>query len=415
MKSALPALKDSLLDTDLYKFTMMQVVYRRFPEVDAGFAFRCRTPGVNFSPIVGAVRREIEKLCGLTLTDAEINHLKSLGFFRDDFLAFLRGFKLKCRHIRISQDKDGGLGILIQGPWLRTILFEVPVLDAVIRCYYEHLLSLSRKKEKGFWREGEKRLANKVKMIQALKAEDFKFSEFGTRRRFSRAWQACVVETLAKELPRNFSGTSNILLAWRYGLRPVGTMAHEFLEAPQALVGIRQSQKFALKTWLQEYQGKLGIALTDVIGVDAFLGDFDGELARRFDGLRQDSGDPFSWATKIIRHYRKLGIDPRTKTAVFSDGLDVPRAIGIYKKFHHKLHCSFGIGTNLTNDMGLQPIQVVIKMTHCQGKPVGKITDSPEKQTLENPIYLKRLARVFEVEKTAFLQHETFSGKFIGL
>ena len=248
--------------------------------------------------------------------------------------------------------------------------------------------------------EGRKRLAEKIAMLKEFNNPDFKFSDFGTRRRFSRDWHEEVVKELKSALPENFTGTSNVLFAMKYDLTPIGTMAHEYLQACQALgPRLRDSQKYALENWVQEYRGDLGIALTDVVGTDAFLRDFDLYFCKLFDGVRHDSGDAKEWAQKFIDHYKKMKIDPKTKSLVFSDGLDVPKAIDIYKTFEGQAKMFFGIGTNLTNDMGVKALNIVIKMTECNGSPVAKISDSPGKTMCKNEQYLTYLKQVFEIKE----------------
>ena len=183
-----------------------------------------------------------------------------------------------------------------------------------------------------------------------------------------------------------------------HGLTPLGTMAHEYLQACQA-VGprLRDSQVFAFNMWAREYRGDLGIALSDVCGMDAFLRDFDLFFCKLFDGVRHDSGDPFEWGEKLIAHYEKMRIDPRTKTMVFSDSLNIPLAMRLFEYFKGRVRTSFGIGTNLTNDLGYEPLQIVIKMTRCNGQPVAKISDEPSKAMDYDPSYVAYLREVFQV------------------
>ncbi|HLO94620.1 MAG TPA: nicotinate phosphoribosyltransferase, partial [Burkholderiaceae bacterium] len=208
-----------------------------------------------------------------------------------------------------------------------------------------------------------------------------------------------VVHTLKDELPEHFKGTSNVHLARRHGLVPIGTMAHEYLQTFQALgtVRLRDHQKAALEDWVQEYRGDLGIALTDVVGMDAFLADFDLYFAKLFDGLRHDSGDPVAWGEKALDHYAKLRIDAHTKRLVFSDGLSVDKAIALYRHFADRVQLGFGIGTHLSNDLGLTPLNIVMKLTHANGQPVAKLSDSPGKTLCEDETFLAYLRQVFGV------------------
>ena len=197
-------------------------------------------------------------------------------------------------------------------------------------------------------------------------------------------------------------GTSNVLFAMQQDMTPLGTMAHEYLQACQA-VGprLRDSQTFAFNTWAREYRGDLGIALSDVCGMDAFLRDFDLFFCKLFDGVRHDSADPFEWGEKLIAHYRRMRIDPLTKTMVFSDSLDVPLAISLFEYFRGRALTAFGIGTNLTNDLGYEALQIVIKMTRCNGQPVAKISDEPSKTMDYDPSYVAYLREVFQVPESA--------------
>ncbi len=202
-----------------------------------------------------------------------------------------------------------------------------------------------------------------------------------------------------KDLP-NFIGTSNVYFAKKYNLKPIGTMAHEWIMAGQGQedVSLRNSQKAMLQAWCNEYRGDLGIALSDTLGVDAFLEDFDLYFAKLYDGIRHDSGDPDVWARKVICHYSKLGVEPKTKTLVFSDGLTFETAAKIYNKFKFAAKVSFGIGTNLTNDFeDITPLQIVMKIVKCNGLPVAKISDSPDKGMCNDKEYLTYLKKVFNI------------------
>ncbi len=249
--------------------------------------------------------------------------------------------------------------------------------------------------------EGRRRLDAKIAQINAVPDPAFRIADYGTRRRFSRDWQDEVVRTLKEGIGAKFVGTSNVKLAFDHSLTPLGTMAHEYLQACQA-VGprLRDSQVFAFNTWAREYRGDLGIALSDVCGMDAFLRDFDLFFCKLFDGVRHDSGDPFEWGEKLIAHYQKMRIDPRTKVMVFSDSLNVPLAIRLFEYFKGRSQTAFGIGTNLTNDLGYDPLQIVIKMTRCNGQPVAKISDEPSKAMDYDPSYVAYLREVFEVPET---------------
>ena len=396
----------SLLDNDLYKFTMLQAMLHQFPQTHGVYRFRCRNNKDAAYPLADIqedLEQQLDSLCELRFLPDELEYLRSLRFIRSDFVDYLELFKLKRRFITVSTDDKGRLFIDIEGPMIQAMFFEVFVLAIVNELYFDALSNDS------VIEEGQRRLDEKVALLhqyaekQAQYGQDtppFIVADFGTRRRFSRRWQAHVVETLHKAEPKIVGGTSNVYLAKQLGMTPIGTMAHEFMQAFQALdVRLRDSQKAALEAWVHEYRGDLGIALTDVVGMDAFLRDFDLYFAKLFDGLRHDSGDPYIWGDKAIAHYEKLKIDPKTKILTFSDGLDLEKAWELHQYFKGRIRTSFGIGTNLTNDMGITPINIVLKLVECNGQPVAKLSDSPGKTMINNDTYLAYLRQVFEVDE----------------
>ncbi len=385
----------SLLDTDLYKFTMMQVVLHHFPGAQVEYRFRCRTEGVDLRPHLDDIRGAIEGLCALRFGDDELAYLRGLRFMKSDFVDFLALFQFNQKYLRIGVGEGaGGIEITIRGPWLHTILYEIPVLAIVSEVYFR------RTQPRPDLAEGRRRLKAKIDLVRTVEPElDFRISDFGTRRRFSLAWQEEVLQAFKREVPQYFAGTSNVWFAMRNNLTPLGTMAHEYMQACQALgPRLRDSQIFAFDKWAQEYRGDLGIALSDTYGFDAFLRDFDMYFCKLFDGARHDSGDPFDWGEKMIAHYRRNRIDPRSKTLIFSDQLSVPLAISIARRFHGRTRTAFGIGTNLSNDLGYEPINIVIKMTECNGQPVAKVSDSPGKTVSKDAGYLRYLRQVFGLE-----------------
>ncbi|MHA1585312.1 MAG: nicotinate phosphoribosyltransferase [Promethearchaeota archaeon] len=385
----------SLLDNDLYKFTMMQAVLHHFPSTTTKYKFKCRTFGIDFKPYLKEIQDQVDYLCTLQFSDEELEYLRNLSFIKSDFIDFLQLFQLNRKHVQISME-NGELSIKISGSWLLTILFEVPILAIVNEIYFQHQFSKSQKEID--YSGAEKLLKDKILLSQQM-GDIFKFADFGTRRRFSRKWHRRVVEILKNSSINkiNFVGTSNVHFAKMFGVKPIGTMAHEWLQAGQALdVRLVNSQKFMLQKWVDEYRGDLGIALSDVLGIDPFLQDFDKYFAKLYDGVRQDSGDPIEVCEKIIDHYKSLGIDPRTKTIIFSDGLDFSEARLLLNRFKDQIRVSFGIGTNLTNDFpDQQPLQIVIKMVECNKQPVAKISDTPEKGMCEDGKYLAYLKSVF--------------------
>jgi len=383
----------SLLDTDLYKFTMMQVVLHHFPGAQVEYRFKCRNPGIQLAPYVDEIRTEIRHLCTLRFSEDELEYLRGLRFIKSDFVDFLGLFQMNEKYISVepSASGNGEIEITVRGPWLHTIMFEIPVLAIVNEVYFRNTQRTPD------YPEGRRRLVDKIGLIRRDPDLDgMRIADYGTRRRFSRTWHEEVIVGLRDELGENFAGTSNVWYARRLGVLPLGTMAHEYLQACQALgPRLRDSQTFGFEMWAREYRGDLGIALSDVYGIDAFLRDFDLYFCKLFDGARHDSGDPFDWGERLIAHYEANRVDPRTKTLIFSDSLNVPRAIALYRRFKDRTRVAFGIGTNLTNDLGFTPLQIVIKMVRCNGQPVAKLSDAPEKTMCDDPAYLAYLRQVF--------------------
>jgi nicotinate phosphoribosyltransferase len=383
----------SLLDTDLYKFTMMQAVLHQFPGAMVEYRSKCRSLGVDLRPYRDEIWDAINHLCQLRFQPDELTYLRQFSFFKPDFVDFLRIFQLNIEYVQLACGND--LELTIKGPWLHTILFEVPLLAIISEVYFSHTqmgLDLA---------VGRARLEEKIDYINSrtdLK-QSFIFSDFGTRRRFSRIWHEEVIKRIVEAVPKQFSGTSNVFLAKKLEVRPIGTMAHEYLQACQSL-GPRliYSQRFAFEKWAQEYRGELGIALSDVFGTKAFLADFDLYFCKLFDGARQDSGDPYQWGEQMIAHYERNRIDPKTKTLVFSDSLDFKLALDLCAYFKDRINPVFGIGTHLTNDVGCEALQIVIKMVACNGQPVAKVSDTPDKTMCGDPQYLAYVKSVFGIE-----------------
>ncbi|CAN5408676.1 nicotinate phosphoribosyltransferase [soil metagenome] len=394
----------SLLDTDLYKFTMWQALLHAHPANQAEYRFVCRNrPAYPLSELADEVNEQLDMLCKLMFTPMELAYLGALRYMKSDFIDFLRLFHFQRQFITVSTDGET-LEIVAKGPQVHVMAFEIFVLSIVNELYFRRF-DYPQAQE-----IGRTRLAQKVLEVRAAEAagqlslrHPFEFFDFGVRRRFSGPWQEEVVVTLQRELPEYFKGTSNVYLARKYGLVPIGTMAHEYMQTFQATgVQLKNFQKAALEAWVQEYRGDLGIALTDVVGMDAFLGDFDLYFAKLFDGMRHDSGDPVVWGEKAIAHYMRLRIEPITKRLVFSDGLNVPEAIRLYTRFADRAMVGFGIGTNLTNDVSLNPLGIVMKLVSCNGQPVAKLSDSPGKTMCDDETFLAYLRQVFHYAPAAF-------------
>ncbi|WP_461536488.1 nicotinate phosphoribosyltransferase [Spongorhabdus nitratireducens] len=383
----------SLLDTDFYKFSMQQAMFHRYRDVHVKAEFRCRTPH-DLRIIQNELQAQIEMLGELRFSSGEIDYLRSLGHFREDYLSYLADFRLDPRAVVIDEEA-GRMTLVVEGLWSDVTHFEIYLLALISELY-------SRYDEHHQLAEGRARLQDKVEWLQRQLAtpgmEGFQFADFGTRRRAGLDWHREVMETLQQCSETALVGTSNVMFAREMGLKPVGTMAHEWVQGHQALThDLRSSQRVALNVWLEEYGGDLGIALTDTIGLDAFLQDFDINLANRYSGVRHDSGDPIFWGQRVLEHYRKLDIDPREKSLVFSDGLNFDKAAELYRCFHQDTRLMFGIGTWITNDFGLRPPNIVIKIVEVNGQPVAKLSDAPGKTLCRSESYVAHLKEVFKV------------------
>jgi nicotinate phosphoribosyltransferase len=390
----------SLLETDLYKFTMWQTMLHRHPQAQAEYRFVCRNaPAFPLSELLSEVNEQLDHLCTLAFTEDELAYLGGLRYIKNDFVDFLRIFRFQRRFIDATIAEDGlSLEIVADGPQVHVMAFEIHVLAIVNELYFR------RSDPAAALAEGRARLQAKIAALRAFgarepaRAHPFEFFDFGVRRRFSGAWQEEVVRTLKDEVPGFFKGTSNVHLARKFDLVAIGTMAHEYLQSYQAFdVRLRDFQKMALENWVQEYRGDLGVALTDVVGMDAFLADFDLYFAKLFDGLRHDSGDPVVWGEKALAHYAGLRIDAHTKRLTFSDGLDLETSFHIWRHFADRTQVGFGIGTYLSNDVGLVPLNIVMKLTQCNGQPVAKLSDSPGKTLCKDETFLAYLRQVFHV------------------
>ncbi|MYM24689.1 nicotinate phosphoribosyltransferase [Duganella sp. FT135W] len=385
----------SLLETDLYKFTMWQALLHGHPNSHTEYEFVCRnTPQFPLADLREEVERELDHLCSMSFRDDELSYLRSLRYMKSDFVDFLTVFRFQRKFIDVATDGDT-LTIRAAGPQVHVMGFEIYVLYIVNELYFR------RFDAEAALTEGRARLSAKIAALKAFSAEaprrfPFELSDFGTRRRYSAAWHDEVVQRLAREVPEYFKGTSNVYQAMQFGLIPIGTMAHEYMQSFQAFgVRLRDFQKASLEAWVQEYRGDLGVALTDVVGMDAFLDDFDLYFAKLFDGLRHDSGDPVVWGEKALAHYAALRIDPKTKRLVFSDGLNLDSAIALYRHFNDRIMTGFGIGTHLTNDVGLAPLNIVMKLVCCNGQSVAKLSDAPGKTVCKDETFLAYLRQVF--------------------
>lgn len=399
----------SLLETDLYKFSMGQAIYHQFPGYKTTWSFKCRNPDVHFTPeMVEEIKEQVKAYCGLHFTEEELSYIDGIQWMKGSYTDFLRLWHPRYEDFEIRADADCGLAIETRGTWLNTSMYEIPTLAIVNEVYfrmqydYDQLLA-----------DFKQRLDDKVQKLQTGQWQAGIFSEFGLRRRLSAEAQELAVKTLmclgdTPHCPSHFIGTSNVYLAKKFGITPVGTMAHEWIMC----VGQGNhkhnpaySNWYALNAWVKEYGILNGTALTDTISTECFLRDFQLTFATLFSGVRHDSGDPIEWGEKMIAHYQKLGINPQTKTLLFSDNLDFERADRIFRHFNGRVRVAFGIGTYLSNDTSVPALNIVMKTTACNGQDVAKISDVAGKGMCKNQDYVEYLTRSIDWR----MQHEKIS------
>ncbi len=395
---------NSLLETDLYKFSMGQAIYHQFPTYKTTWTFKCRNKDVFFTEdMVNEIREQIKAYCNLRFTEDELQYLDNILWIKGSYVDFLRIWRPRFEDFEINTDAECGLSIETKGTWLNTSMYEIPTLAIVNEVYfrmkYDYNVLMDSFKS---------RLEEKFNNLKSGKWYIGVFSEFGLRRRLSAEAQELVVEKFShlndtQHCASKFVGTSNVYLAKKYNVTPVGTMAHEWImcvgQGDHSL-NPAYSNKFALAAWRKEYGVLNGTALTDAITTDCFLRDFDLENATLFSGVRHDSGDPIEWGEKILTHYEKLNIDARNKTLLFSDSLDFERADKIFRHFNGRAKVAFGIGTYLSNDTDVPALNIVMKTTACNGCDVAKISDTPGKGMCKNPEYVDYLQRAIDWRMT---------------
>ena len=379
----------SLLDTDLYKFNMDQVIFHKHTDLSGEYFFRCRNEGVTFTQeMFEEINAQIDHLCTLTFTREELDYLRSIRFIKNDYVEFLRLWRPIRDYVETRLGESGRLHIAVKGPLFSAMQFEIYLLEIVNEVYFRMKYDYATLRA-----SAQERLEKKIADFHAGKY-NFKFAEFGCRRRLSREWQEVVVRRLALETD-NCIGTSNVWLAMKYGLKPIGTYAHEYVQMYQGIdsIPLAYTNHYALQDWYDEYRGDNGTALTDTITTDLFLLDFDRSMVNNFSGVRHDSGDPFEWGDKIIAHYEKYGADPRTKQLLFSDSLDFDRAQKLADYFDGRAQVSFGIGTFCSNDTCVKPLNIVIKLQTVNGRAVAKLSDTPGKAMCRDDDFLEYLRR----------------------
>ena len=395
---------NSLLETDAYKFSMGQAIYHQFSDYKTTWSFKCRNEDVRFTEeMIEEIKRQIKLYCELRFTEEELEYLHNIRWIKGSYCDFLRLWKPRFEDFSFGTDAPCGLTIETRGTWLNTSMYEIPTLAIVNEVYFRMAYDYSELIE-----SFKRRLADKVEKLQGDEYELGPFSEFGMRRRLSGEAQEMAVMALANAKYPNsiFVGTSNVYLAKKYDITPVGTMAHEWIMC----VGQGNhkhnpafSNWYALDAWVKEYGVLNGTALTDAITTDCFLKDFQLTYATLFSGVRHDSGDPLEWGDKMIEHYKSLGIDPLTKTLLFSDSLNFEKATKIYRYFKGKSKVAFGIGTYIANDTDVPALNIVMKTTACNGMDVAKISDVPGKGMCKSAEYEHYLNRCISWR----MDHET--------
>ena len=397
----------SLLETDLYKFSMGQAIYHQFSDYKTTWSFKCRNDDVHFTEeMVEEIKHQIKLYCDLRFKEEELQYLNNIQWIKGSYVDFLRLWKPRFDDFEIGTDSACGLTIETKGTWLNTSMYEIPTLAIVNEVYFRMAYDFDR-----LYASFERKLDEKIAGIMDGTYELGAFSEFGLRRRLSADAQDLAVKKLSDAtLPAGniFVGTSNVYLAMKHNVKPVGTMAHEWIMC----VGQGNhkhnpaySNWYALDAWVKEYGVLNGTALTDAITTDCFLKDFQLTYATLFSGVRHDSGDPYEWGDKMIEHYNSLGIDPKTKTLLFSDSLDFERATAINRYFKDKAKTAFGIGTFIANDTKVEPLNIVMKTTACNGMDVAKLSDIEGKGMCKNPDYIHYLKRCIDWR----MKHETMT------
>ena len=390
----------SLLETDLYKFSMGQAIYHQFSDCKTTWTFKCRNKNVHFTEeMVEEITEQIKAYCNLRFTEEELQYIDKIKWMKGSYIDFLRLWQPRFEDFEISSNAECGLFIETKGTWLNTSMYEIPTLAIVNEVYFKMQYDYNI-----LFKSFKKNLETKFDKLRRGEWYVGVFSEFGLRRRLSAEAQELAVEKLShlrdtKHCTSTFIGTSNVYLAKKYKLLPVGTMAHEWIMC----VGQGNhkhnpaySNWYALDAWVKEYGVLNGTALTDTITTDCFLRDFQLTYSTLFSGVRHDSGDPIEWGEKMISHYQNLEIDPLTKTLLFSDSLNFEKADMIFRHFNGRTKVAFGIGTYLSNDTCVEPLNIVMKTTMCNGMDVAKISDTPGKGMCKNQDYVEYLQRCID-------------------
>ena len=394
----------SLLEIDMYKLSMGQCIYHQFSGYKTTWTFKCRNKDVFFTPeMVQEINEQIQAYCALRFTEEELQYIDNIRWIKGSYVDFLRIWQPRFEDFIISTDDPCGLSIEARGSWLCSSMYEIPVLAIVNEVYFR-----MRYDYNDLLRSFEQKLDEKIDWLISGKYHIGNFSEFGLRRRLSAEAQEMAVRKLVDANDRFHKGdgvwsrcvgTSNVYLAKKYGIVPVGTQAHEFtmcVGQGNHKHNVAYSNWFALDAWVTEYGILNGTALTDTITTDCFLKDFNLTFSTLFSGVRHDSGDPYRWADRMIAHYKKLDIDPRTKTLLFSDSLNFEKADKLFQAYKDQTMVAFGIGTYLSNDTHVPALNIVMKPTYCNSWPVAKVSDVEGKEMCRDREYVDYLNRCIQ-------------------
>ena len=377
----------SLLDTDLYKFNMNQVIFHKHTDLNGEYYFKCRNQGVVFTQeMLEEINAQIDYLCRLRFTREELDYLRSIRFIKNDYVEFLRLWHPIREYVSTGLSEEGELSVVVNGPLFSAMQFEIYLLEIINEVYFRMSYDYEQLR-----RSAQERLDAKIKAFQDG-IYTFRYAEFGCRRRLSREWENVVIRRFTTETDACI-GTSNVYFAKKYGIKPIGTYAHEFVQMYQGIdyIPLSYTNQYAMRDWYDEYDGDNGTALTDTLTTDLFLMDFNRAMVNNYSGVRHDSGDPYEWGEKILAHYEKYGVDPRQKQLLFSDSLDFDRAQRLYDHFRNRTKVAFGIGTFCSNDTSEEPFFIVIKLQYVNGRPVAKLSDVEGKSMCRDPDYLEYL------------------------
>lgn len=368
----------SILDTDLYKLTMQQAVIQHFPRLKVKYKFIDRNKTVYPDGFDKILKKQVKEMQDLTLTKNEKKFLieQCGSYLTPTYIDFLEGYRYDSSEIDIKLDSENHLDITIEGYWYRTINWEVVLMSLISELYFKETkqdVKLKSKKDAD------------LEKLNSMILHNAYFADFGTRRRYSLENQERIVKLYTETTNSVFVGTSNVYLAYKYITKPIGTLAHEWIMVHSAIYGYKMANKMSMENWITTYGGRLGTMLVDTYTTDIFLKSFDSKYARLFDGVRHDSGDAFEFVDKVVAHYKSLHIDPMSKTIIFSDGLNIELATEIKEYCVGKIKSSFGIGTHLTNDVDVKPLNIVIKISDVlvndEWIPAVKLSDNTSKNT----------------------------------